>query len=197
MASGYVAPLVISYGDGPTLAAGATTPSSMLPITALYTFPPNTMMIGSAFRITAQGRISCVVTTPGTARFDVRLGGTVVFDSGAMNLNTTAQTTVPWWLEIDLYTRATATNPTATPLAFFGFSRFQSVAVVGSSAVTAGGNGALISSVSGGPGSAPAVGTSFNNTVSNTFDCFFTQTVTTGSLTCHNFRLESLTPAVA
>ena len=197
MASGYTAPLVASYGDGPTLTSAAA--ASMLPITALYTFVPNSIMVGSAFRITAQGRISCVVTTPGTARFDVRLGGTVVFDSGAMNLNTTAQTTVPWWLDIMLIARATATNPTATPLAFFGFSRFQSVAVVGSSAVTAGGNGSLVSSVSGGPGSAPAVGTSFNSTVSNTFDCFYTQTVGTAgtSLTCHNFVLESLTPAVA
>jgi hypothetical protein len=26
-------------------------------------------------KLTAQGRISCVVTTPGTARFDIRLGG--------------------------------------------------------------------------------------------------------------------------
>lgn len=189
MAGGFWSPLAIATGDGPTLTAASA--NSMIPITAKYTFAPNSLIVGSSLRIYAQGRISCVVTTPGTARFDVRLGSTVVFDSGAMNLNTTAQTTVPWWLDICLTARSTATNPTATPLAFMGFSQFQSVAVVGSAAVTAGGNASLLSSVSGGPGSAPAVGTSFDNTISNTFDCFFTQTVATGSLTCHNFWLWS------
>lgn len=184
MASGYLAPLAIGTGDGPTLTAAAA--ATCLPVTAKLTFPPNSIQVGSVFRVTAQGRISCVVTTPGTARFDIRLASTVVFDSGAMNLNTTAQTTVPWWLEIFLTCRTAGSSGN-----FFGFSRFQSVAVVGSSAVTAGGNGALISSVSGGPGSAPAVGSNVDLTASNTFDMFFTQTVATGSLTVHNFMLES------
>lgn len=184
MASGYLAPLAIGVGDGPTLTAAAA--ATALPVTAKYTFPPNSIQIGSFLRIYAQGRISCVVTTPGTARFDLRLNNNVVFDSGAMNLNTTAQTTVPWWLDITLTCRlgGSAGN-------FFGFSQFQSVAVVGSAAVTAGGNGGLVSSVSGGPGSAPAVGSNVDLTVSNPFDMFFTQTVATGSFTVHNFVLLS------
>ncbi len=184
MASGYLSPLAIGVGDGPTLTAAAA--ATCLPVTAKYTFPPNSIQQGTWLRIYAHGRISCVVTTPGTARFDVRLGGTVVFDSGAMNLNTTAQTTVPWWLDISMVCRAAGSSGN-----FFGFSQFQSVAVVGSPAVTAGGNGGLVSAVSGGPGSAPAVGGNVDLTASNAFDCFFTQTVATGSMTVHNFVLLS------
>jgi hypothetical protein len=195
MASGYVSPLVLAWGDGPTLTAASA--ASLLPITAKWTFPPNSLEVGSWMRITAQGRISAVVTTPGTARFDVRLGGNVIFDSGAMNLNTTATTTTPWWLDIFITARAASTNPTATPLAFFGFSKWASLAVVGSAAVASGGNGQFVSSVSGGPGSAPAVGSSIDNTVSNTFDVFFTQTVATGSFTCHNLLLETGAVALA
>jgi hypothetical protein len=184
MASGYWAPLAIGTGDGPTLTAAAA--ATCLPVSAKITFPPNSIQAGSVLRITAKGRISCVVTTPGTARFDVRLASTVVFDTGALNLNTTAQTTVPWWLDLEITCRTAGSSGN-----FFGFGRFQSVAVVGSAAVTAGGNGALISSVSGGPGTAPAVGSNVDLTVSNTFDMFFTQTVATGSFTVHNFMLES------
>jgi len=184
MASGYLAPLAIATADGPTLTAASA--ATCLPVTAKLTFPPNSIQVGSVFRITAHGRISCVVTTPGTARFDIRLGSTVVFDSGPMNLNTTAQTTVPWRLVINLTCRASGSSGN-----FIGFSDFTTVAVVGSPSVTTGGNGEFISSVSGGPGSAPAVGGNVDLTASNTFDMFFTQTVATGSMTVHAFLLES------
>lgn len=184
MASGLMTPLAIGTADGPTLTAAAA--ASCLPVTAKYTFAPNTIQQGTWLEIKAMGRISCVVTTPGTARFDIRLGSTVVWDSGPMNLNTTAQTTVPWWLEVNLTCRTAGSTGN-----FIGFSDFTSVAVVGSPAVTAGGNGEFISSVSGGPGSAPAVGNNVDLTASNTFDMFFTQTVSTGSLTVHAFKLVS------
>ena len=184
MASGILSPLAVATGDGPTLTAAAA--ASCIPVSAKWTFPPNSIQAGSKLIVHAHGRISCVVTTPGTARFDLRLGSTVIFDSGAMNLNTTAQTTVPWRLVIDLTCRTSGSSGN-----FFGFSDFTSVATVGSAAVTAGGNGEFISSVSGGPGSAPAVGGNVDLTVSNAFDCFFTQTVATGSMTCHMFDLFS------
>jgi hypothetical protein len=88
-----------------------------------------------------------VVTTPGTARFDVRMGpsGTIiVFDTGALNLNVVAKTTVPWLLEIWLTCRAVGTG-TATN--FLGIANFQSEAVVGSPVNTAGGNGSLLAPV--------------------------------------------------
>lgn len=190
MASGYMSPLAIAVGDGPTLTAAAA--ASLLPVTARYTFPPNSIQPGTWLRLYGNGRISNVVTTPGTARFDVRLGSTVIFDSGPMNLNTAAQTNVPWWLDITLVCRlgGSAGN-------FFGFSQFQSASVVGSPAVTAGGNAGLVSAVSGGPGSAPAVGGNVDLTASQALDLFFTQTVATGSITCHMFELMSGSVALA
>jgi hypothetical protein len=38
----------------------------------------------------------------------------------------------------------------------------------------------------------PAVGAGFDNTAASILDVFFTQTVATGSLTVHNFQVDSL-----
>lgn len=190
MAAGFWQPQVIASGNGPTLTAAAA--ATALPVTAKFTFPPNSITIPWAMRITAQGNISCVVTTPGTARFDVRLGGTVIFDTGALNLNTTAKTTVPWWLDCLICSRAIGSSGN-----FFGFGNFISSAVIGSAAATAGGNGPLVSSVSGGPTTAPAVGGNVDLTAANAFDFFFTQTVATGSFTVHNFLMETCSVATA
>lgn len=187
MASGYWSPIAIGTGDGPTLTAAAA--ASMVPVTAKFTFPPNGIQVGSALRIRAQGRISCVVTTPGTARFDVRLGGTVCFDSGAMSLNIIAKTTLPWWLEIDMICRAIGSGTSAN---FFGFSRWTSEAYINTAIATTGpAPGAAMSASASGVDSAPAVGGGFDSTVANTLDVFFTQTAATGSFTCHNLIIET------
>lgn len=176
--------LVTAQGDGSALTAAAA--ASALPGQAKFTFPANLLKIGDEFRITASGRISCVVTTPGTARYDVRFGSTVVFDGLAMNLNTTAQTNVPWWIDIRLVCRSVGSG---TAAAFFGMGYFGSPAVVGSPAITAGGSGFLVLPNS----TAPAVGNGFDSTVSNVIDFFFTQTVATGSMTLHTFNVTYCT----
>jgi hypothetical protein len=54
--------------------------------------------------IRAAGRVSNIVTTPGTLTLDVRIGPTsniIVANGGAMALNTVAKANVPWWLEWD------------------------------------------------------------------------------------------------
>ena len=71
-----------------------------------FTIPANTFKVGDVLKITATGHMSCAVTTPGTFRFDVRFGSTVVFDTTAIPLNIVAQTTVPWWVEIMLTIRS-------------------------------------------------------------------------------------------
>jgi len=184
MASGFFSPVSIGTGDGPTLTAASA--ATCLPVSAKFTFPPNSIVQGSLLKISAQGRISNAVTTPGTARLDVRLGGTVIFDTGALALNAVAKTTLPWWFEAVIVCRANGTTGN-----FFGFGRFQSESVVGSGLASAGGSGSLISAVSGGPETAPAVGGSVDLTVAAAFDVFFTQTVATGSFTVHNFLLET------
>lgn len=173
--------LVISSVDGPTItASGAVT---CIPTPSKITLPNNYFFIGRKLKIVIQGRISCAVTTPGTARFDIRLGGTVVYDTGALNLNVVAKSSVPFWIEIDLVCRAVGSGSATT---FMGFGQFQSEAVVGSAANTAGGNGSLLA-----PVGAPAVGSGVDNTTALALDCFFTQTVSTGSMTVHQYEVVS------
>jgi hypothetical protein len=167
--------------DGAAITAAAAT--SMLPAESKLIFASGQFQRATAMRIRATGRISCVVTTPGTARYDVRLAGNVVFDSQAINLNTTAKTNVGWWLEILMTLRATGSGTNAN---FMGQGIWQSEAVIGSPAVTAGGNGSVLLPYN----AAPAVGGGFDMTAANAFDMQFTQTVTTGSMTLHQAVVE-------
>lgn len=175
-------PLVIASTDGPTLTAAAA--ATCIPVASRLTLPNNYWTIGKQWKVKLAGRISCAATTPGTARFDLRLGpsGTIIaFDSLAMGLNVVAKTNVPWFLEVDLTCRSVG-NAALTTL--FGIGKFTSEAVVGAPLPSAGGNGVLTC----GP-VAPAVGTGFDNTAANAVDMFFTQTVATGSLTVHQYEI--------
>jgi hypothetical protein len=167
-------------------AVTAASATSHLPPAARFTFPASLLKIGDMFRITASGIISCVVTTPGTARFDIRVGSAVVFDTQAMNLNVVAQTNVPWWLDLHLVCRSIGNSTNATLL---GQGTFTSPAVVGSPTSATGGNGVFAVPVSGGV----VVGSGFDSTVSNVFDSFFTQTVATGSMTTQTYTLAYCT----
>lgn len=180
--------LLSHRGDGTALtaAAAASLLQGATATRALYTFPANFFEVNKAIKIKATGRISCVVTTPGTARFDVRFGGTVVFDSLAINLNVVAKTNVHWALELDLVCQSAGSGTTAT--LFPGQCTFTSEAVVGSPLPTAGGSGSVLLPYN----TAPAVGAGFSSVVSNQMDLFFTQTVATGSITLHTLRIDSL-----
>jgi len=185
----YRAPLVVGATDGPTLSAAAA--ASCIPTASRLILPNNYWYVGKTIQITMGGRISCAVTTPGTARLDFRTGpsGTIVaYDTGAMNLNIVAKTTVPWWFDLVLTCRAVGTGTTTT---LFGFGRFTSEAVIASPLPTVGGVGVLLSS-GGAVGGPPAVGTGFDNTAANAIDMFFTQTVATGQFIVHNYIVEEL-----
>jgi hypothetical protein len=178
--------IVSSYTDGPTLTGAAR--ASCIPTADRKTLPNNLFYPGRAIRILLSGRISCAVTTPGTARFDICMGAagtTIVFDTLALNLNVVAKTTVPWWLDVVLVCRAVG-NGTGTT--FFPVSGcFQSEAVVGSPLPTVGSNGSLNV-----PVGTPAVGAGMDNNAASILDVFFTQTVATGSMTVHGYIVEVL-----
>lgn len=180
--------LIAHRGDGTALTAAAR--ASLLQgaaaTRALYTFPANFFEVHKAIKVTASGRISCVVTTPGTARFDLDLGGVVAFDSLAINLNVVAKTNVHWGLELVLFCQASGNGTTAT--LFPGQCYFSSEAVVGSPLPTAGGSGQVLLPYN----TAPVVGTGFDSTTSKQANLFFTQTVATGSITLHTYKIESL-----
>jgi hypothetical protein len=177
--------IVMSATDGPTLTGAAR--ASCIPTANRIVLPNNFFYIGRAIKVVMNGRISCAVTTPGTARFDICMGSagtTVVFDTLALNLNIVAKTTVPWALEVLLVCRAVGTGTSTT---FFPRGQFTSEAVIGSPLPAAGGNGSLLV-----PVAAPAVGAGMDNTAASALDVFFTQTVATGSMTVHNYQVDVL-----
>ncbi|SRR5258708_1732014 len=152
---------------------------------AQYALPPEFFdYIGKEMTIRASGIISTVITTPGTARFDVRLGGGVVWDGLAILLDTVAaHTNVLWELEIRLLLRAA--GKTAN---FWGMGKFTSEVVKGSGTMPL---GVLVAMLPWNT-AAPAVGSNFDATVSQSLDLFFTQTVATGSITLQQFGADVL-----
>lgn len=174
--------LITAQVDGAAITAAAAT--SCLPAAAKYTLQPSFWAIGKQLLLKATGRISSVVTTPGTARYDVRFGGTVVFDGLAALLETaSAYTNVGWELEILLTCRAIGTTGN-----LMGQGRWTSHNLLGVPATPP--KPAITAMLPW--NSAPAVGTNYDTTVSQVVDLFFTQTVATGSMTLHQYSLIAL-----
>jgi hypothetical protein len=177
--------IVMSATDGPTATAAAR--ASCIPTANRIVLPNNFFYIGRAIKVLMNGRISCAVTTPGTARYDICMGSagtTIVYDTGALNLNIVAKTTVPWFFECLLVCRAVGTGTTTT---FFPRGQWTSEAYIASAAAGVGGNGSVLA-----PVGAPAVGAGMDNTAASALDAFFTQTVATGSHTVHNYQVDVL-----
>ena len=183
---GWVELLAVAPTDGPTL-TNTVTATSVLVATAKPVLPAQYFdKPGKMIRIRAKGRISTVVTTPGTFTFDVRFGTTVVFTGGALGLNVTAQTNASFDLDISLVCRSIGSATAATVL---GMGNFSSRAVIGSPASTAGGAGELLL-----PEVTAVVGTGFDSTVVQTIDVFGTWSVASASnsITLHQVMIESL-----
>lgn len=176
--------IVNSNVDGPTLTAAAA--ATCIPAASKITLPNNFFYVGRMLRITASGRISSVITTPGTARFDVRIGAVVAFDSLAILLDSVAaHTNVGWTLNILLTCRAVGSGTSSN---LMGQGTWTCEDILGVPATAPKG---VLSAIL--PwNSAPAVGTGFDNTAANTLDLFFTQTAATGSMTVHQYMVESL-----
>lgn len=172
MSFGYRKTLMSITSAGPTLTAAAA--ATCLP-TQKSTLPAGAFdALGQTFWGKVTGKISNVVTTPGTARFDLRLGGTVVFDTLAMNLNIVAKTNVHFDLEFLL-----TLNTVGSAASFMQWGQFTSEAVIGSPLPTVGGSGVLLVPYN----TAPVVGGTFDSQAAQQIDLFFTQTAATGSLT--------------
>ena len=175
-----------SYTDGPTLTAAAA--ASCVPTYVPTTLPAGYWQIGRMWRLTAAGRISSVITTPGTARFDLRLGGVIAFDTLAILLDSVAaHTTVGWYLDVLLTCRAVGSGTSAN---LIGQGTWACEDILGVPATAPKGVVPAIVPWN----AAPAVGTGFNSQSALTLDFFFTQTVATGSMTLHQFLIEQLTP---
>lgn len=183
MSLGYVETLITAQGNGSAQTAAST--NSLLPAQALKQLPANFFDVpGKQLLIKASGRISSVITTPGTARFLVKFGSTTVFDSLAILLDSVAaHTNVGWMLEI--YLTCTTVGSAAV---LMGQGTWTCEDILG---VPASAPKGVLSAIL--PwNSAPAVGTSFDGGASQIVDLQFTQTVATGSITLHQYSLISL-----
>jgi hypothetical protein len=177
--------LVSAQGDGVQI-LNSSTAVSIIPAAAKITLPNNWFCIGKVLRVTLHGRMSNVVTTPGTFTIDVRLGAVIAFTSQAIPLNIVAKTDLPWIVQLYLTCRSIGAGTTAT---LMGSGIFTGENLVGSPLPAVGGSGNVII-----PNTTPVVGTGFDSTAANTVDIFgkFSVTTATTSLTLHQYILEAL-----
>jgi hypothetical protein len=147
-----------------------------------FPFPRTFFASGRSFSSRRRGRISNIVTTPGTLTLDVRFGSIVVFNGGAMPLNATAKTNVTWFLELLLTCRAIGTVTAAN---LIGTGEFCSESVSGAAAGIA--NTVML------PASAPAVGNGFDSTVANVVDLFGTWSLNNAnSVQVHQYGIHAM-----
>jgi hypothetical protein len=165
----------------------STVATSILPAAAKCTLPNNFLSIGSVLRIKGVAALSNVVTTPGTLTLDIRFGAVVVFTSGAMQMSTTAHTTVPLWYEILLTCRAIGASTTANMMG-------QGIATSQGLSLTAVADSTTTPATLLMPNTNPAVGTGFDSTTTEQIDHFATFSVTTATttITLAMFTVESL-----
>lgn len=185
MSLGYWETLASVFADGTALTAASR--ASLLQGSAkngLFTMAANRLRVGDVVRIRASGRISCVVTTPGTARFDLSWGvaGTAGFDSLAMPLNIVVQTNVPWALDVEGVVRVIGN---AGNIFWQGWWLSQASINVAAPSTGPGPGGQMLPY-----NVAPVTGSNVDMTVTQILDFNFTQTVATGSITLHNYSLS-------
>jgi len=197
MAQGFWQTLVTLPASGTAVTAAARTSltGGTNATAGRFTLPGNAIKyVGDMIKLEARGIISCVVTTPGTARFDLAFGaslGTALFDTQAMPLNIVARTSVPWRLEMV----ATCTQ-VGTASSWVWDGEWISEAMINTALQATGpGPGGTRVPYSGTASGASNVvsSSSFNTTVSNILDLNFTQTVATGSITLQQMMISLLT----
>lgn len=139
--------------------------------TGFITLPPGFFQLGGRLEIDIDAGISNRVTGPDTFTVQVMVGAVIAFTSGAINLTTTAHTTIPARGRILLTTRSVGNGTLAT---LMGQSVWQGqmIAMAASLADNAAGTGWAM-----GPNTAPAVGTGFDSTLAQTLDIFVAQSV--------------------
>lgn len=147
-----------------------TTAKSVLPVNAVTTLWPDAFRApGDGLRITGVAGVSNRVTGPDTFTMQVMVGSVIAFTSGAINLTTTAHTTIPMWFEI-LLTADTVGTGTTAKLRGQALFNGQMVAMAASLA-----DGVANTGWAMGPNTAPAVGSGFDSTIANTLDLWVAQ----------------------
>lgn len=184
---GFQTRLITAQADGTAL-TNTITATSIIPLSAIYTLPNNFFYIGKQILISAAGRISTVVTAPGTLTFSIRIGTgpVIVATSDALALNIVAKVNVTWSLDWLLTCRAIGGGTAAN---LFPTGIWRSEAVIGAALPAAGGNGVMHLVAS-----APAVGTGFDSTAAQKVDFFATWSTASASnsIQLHQYALDDI-----
>lgn len=165
-----------------------TTAKSVIDPTALAALPANYFYPGRLLHIKTWGGLSNIVTTPGTVTFQVMMGSIVAWTSGAIQLNATAHTLLPFTLDIDLRVATTGATTAAT---LIGGGTLQGIQPTLTAGQVDGVNSASIVAV---PATAPAAGTGFDSTISNVLDFWvgFSINNAGNGVQVYNYRATSL-----
>jgi hypothetical protein len=175
MARGFIEQPTASGENGSTL-TNSTTAASIIPASRKITIPvPYFDDIGDVVEIYAAGALSTAAATPGTLTFDVRFGSTVVFNGGASGTLATSASSLTWELFIQLQCTTIGTSATVK-----GTGHLITAALSATTPIM------LL------PTSAPANGTAFDATASQTVDLFATFSVASASniLICHKYQVR-------
>jgi len=156
-----------------------TTAKTVLNVQTLLNLPPGDLFwyIGKQLRITVVGGLGTLVTTPGTVTFQNMIGANIAFTTGAIQLNATAHTNLPFWLDILLTVQVLGSGTTAK---FMGVGRAQGIMFTLTAAQTDAVNTGGIFSA---PATAPAQGAGFDSTITNVLDFFTAFSISSASNT--------------
>jgi hypothetical protein len=190
------APMVLIQ-DGPALNTYTTAKSVFgaggtdLAAAIRYTTPSNFWQIGKCLKITALGDLSNIVTTPGTVTFEFRTGPSsniVAWTSGAIQLSTTAHTSLPFWLEIMLTCQAIGAGAQAR---LMGQGRITSICTVNTNVADSVANTLPTLLL---PNTTPAQGTGFDSSAASVLDLFagFSISNAGNGIRIRQFALEAL-----
>ena len=177
-------------GTALTAAARASMTQGAGAVQSHFTLPANALKnLGDQLLVEASGIISCVITTPGFARFDLAMATVAKLDSQAMPLNIVARTNVPWWLR--MLGTLTTTGSSAV-LTWNGTWLSEAMVLTPLQATGPGPGGTMLPYSGTATGASNASGT-FDATLSQALDLYFTQTVATGSIQLQQMNISLLT----
>ena len=182
-------PIVLSsQRKAGTAFATYTTAKSVLNPDELVTLPPNYLTTGSKFLIKVMGGISNIVTTPGTMVFQVMMGSIVVWTSGNIQLNATAHTLLPFYLEVMLRLDS---GGSGTAAKFLGQGIVNGIMFTNTAAQTDAANTTGLFAL---PITAPAVGTGFDSTINNILDFWVGFSISNGGngVQLYDYTVEQL-----
>lgn len=165
-----------------------TAAKSVINPDALWGMPANYLEPGKQIVARVSGALSNIVTTPGTINFQLKIGGVAVFDTGAMQLNATAHTLLPFYLEMLMTCRSIGSGTAATMIGLAQASGKMFTATAGQT------DSAQDMPTLLAPATAPAPGTGFDSTVAAIIDLWagFSISNAGNGIQIHQYSLAAL-----